>query len=251
MSQTGLPNLQLTQGVDFSLTLPSPTGGTLTKMGTWDVRYGNLTISVHPPRQRGRAWSDGGGTDANRLEFMIDELTQMIQEIGNGNAPVTGYVLRPSRRAIPRTQLRTFPEVSARALQRLTFDASGAPSVTAQAGAAINAAWQAGLAQSQVIALQIAFGLIPAGSTIDKMQFDLENRYRLGDYVWSDDYRAPSPTIPPTRRTIGRASIWRTATRRSPRLTGRLASPTFSASPSPTSAGRERRSRRSGARGGR
>ena len=251
MSQTGLPNLQLTQGVDFSLTLPSPTGGTLTKMGTWDVRYGNLTIFRSTPHVNEESVVDGGGIVADRLEFMIDELTQMIQEIGNGNIPTSGYALTFPTSDPPGLSY-VLPVVATRALQQLTFDASGAPVVTAPAGAAINAAWQAGLAQSQVIALQIAFGLIPAGSTIDKMQFDMENRHRLGEYVWTDDYRCPvGRTTPPTRRTIGRASTWRTATRRSPRLTGRWVSPTFSASPSPTSAGRERKSRPSGARGGR
>lgn len=195
MSQTGLPNLQLTQGVDFSLTLPSPTGGTLTQMRTWDVRYGNLTIFRSTPHVNEESVVDGGGIVADRLEFMIDELTQMIQEIGNGNIPTSGYALTFPTSDPPGLSY-VLPVVAARALQQLTFDASGAPSVTASAGAAINAVWQAGLAQAQTIALQISFGLIPAGSTIDKMQFDMENRHRLGEYVWTDDYVAPSQYDP-------------------------------------------------------
>ena len=195
MQQTGLPNLQLTEGVDYSVTAGSPYGGTLTKIGTWDVRYGKVIIFRATPQTNGESMVNGGGIDAYRLEFMIDELTQMIQEISGGGFPTSGYVLTfPT--SDPAGLSYQVPTQAGRALQGFIFDALGQPTVGLLSSAPINSAWQAGLAQSQTIALQIAFGLMPAGSTIDKMQSDRENRHDLGEYVWMDDYKAPAQYNP-------------------------------------------------------
>ena len=195
LSQTGHTGLPLTPGVDFSMTPPSPTGGTMTRLTTWNAAYGTITIYRYTAKVNAEDLVDGGGVLADRLEYVIDELTQMIQETTGQAIPVSNMVL-----SFPLTDPAGLnyqaPAVAIRALQSLIFDAAGSVAVGAPANANINAAWQAGLAQSTVIALQIALGLIPAGSTIDKMQFDMENRHIVGEYVWLDDYKAPSQYDP-------------------------------------------------------
>lgn len=194
LSQSGLPNISLVWNVDFTVTSPSPTGGTLTKVTDWGAlypAYGTATLFRYTAKINATSVVNGGGIDATVLEYVIDELTQMIQEGSGASVPTSGYAFTFPISDPPGLGY-VAPAVAARALMAAMFDAAGNVVAGLPSAAPINAVWQAGLAQNQIIALQIAFGLIPAGSTIDKMQFDMENRHAIGEYIWLDDYRAPS-----------------------------------------------------------
>ena len=194
LSQSGLANISLVNGVDFTVTPASPTSGTLsiaTDIGVNYPAYGTLTLFRYTQKINATNLANGGGIDAVVMEYVIDELTQMIQEGSGGSVPTSGFAFTfPISDPLGLNYVA--PAVSSHALMAAMFGADGGLVAGLPSGAPINAVWQAGLAQNQIIALQIAFGLIPAGSTIDKMQWDCEHQYGLGDYVWKDDYKAPS-----------------------------------------------------------
>ncbi|MGA2763937.1 MAG: hypothetical protein ABSG17_11285 [Spirochaetia bacterium] len=146
---TGLAGVTLVQGVDFTVaTTPPAASGTINVIGpNWAgayAAYGNIRIYRKTAIVNGTSVVNGGAIDANVLEFVIDELTQMMQEQGAGGiasifdltAPVTdppglNYIL---------------PSAAVRANTGLLFDANGNVVAGSPSAATINAALQAGFA---------------------------------------------------------------------------------------------------------
>lgn len=147
LAQPGMSNVVFVQGVDFSVSAASPTGGTLTRLNTWNAAYGTIVIYRTTARVNGTSVVNGGAIDAVVLEFVIDELTQMIQEGGGGGTPTATFSFIFPLTDPPGLNY-TAPPLAQRVNQAFMSDALGNLVAGLPGSAPINAAWQTALAQA-------------------------------------------------------------------------------------------------------
>jgi hypothetical protein len=158
--QPGYSSVILVLGVDFNVTAPSPSGGTLTiatDIGVNHPSYGTLVLLRSTAKVNATSVVNGGGIDANVLEYALDELTQMIQESavvgGTSGNPILAPVTDPAGLNY------VLPDNVTRALMALMFDAAGNVIAGLPSGVPINAYWQAGLASATPPILLAALGI--------------------------------------------------------------------------------------------
>ena len=157
LSQPSGPDIALTPGVDFSVTAPSGgpvTNGTLTRLTTWNASATRLTIYRQTQPVNATSVVDGGVIDAAITEYMIDELTQMVQEL---SANTKRGLYFPITDVNPNGLL---PAAATRALQFLGFDASGNPIAAGLASAPVSAAMQPVVAAASLAAALALLGVV-------------------------------------------------------------------------------------------
>lgn len=158
---TGLVGYPLVQGVDFSVSTPAA-NGTITVLGpNWAgaaAAYGNIRIYRKTAIVNGTSVVNGGAIDANVLEFVIDEITQMMQEGGGGGIGSIFSLTAPP--TDPGGLNYILPAASVRANTGLLFDAQGNVIAGSPTGATINSVWQAALAQSTIAGVLSGLGAL-------------------------------------------------------------------------------------------
>jgi hypothetical protein len=145
---TGLPGAPLTQGVDYSVSpTPPSASGTIIVMGSnWAgayAAYGNIRIYRKTAIVNNTALVNGGAIDANVLEFVIDEITQIMQEQGAGGIAAIFDLVAPV--TDPPGLNYILPAASVRAGTGLLFDANGNVIAGSPSAVTINAIFQAAL----------------------------------------------------------------------------------------------------------
>ena len=152
---TGLAGVTLSLGVDYTVaTTPPAAAGTINVIGpNWAgayAAYGNIRIYRKTAIVNGTSLVNGGAIDANILEFMVDEITQIMQEQGAGGVAAIFDLTAPV--TDPPGLNYILPSASVRANTGLLFDANGNVVAGSPSAAAINAALQPALAASSSIA---------------------------------------------------------------------------------------------------